>query len=194
MPILDIKKKSIMSVLASLQKTIPGVQILLASCFIGICAQVKIPLYFTPVPLTIQTTAIMIVATLLGSRKGALAALCYLMQGWLGLPVWAGGASGLLHFMGPTGGYLIGYVFQAYFIGWVLEKKSRHSLIKIASTLVISIFMQLAIGSLWLAHYVGINQCLLLGFYPFILSEVAKSLLLSFYLKIQKNRTPCQLK
>lgn len=169
------------------QKVSPALQIVLASCFIAICAQIKIPLYFTPVPLTIQTSAIMLVGATLGSRKGTLAVLCYLIQGWIGLPVWAGGASGLLHFMGPTGGYLIAYLFQACFIGKMLEKKC--SWVKVIAVLSASICIQLSMGSLWLGKYVGMHRCFALGFTPFLASEFAKAFILSYYIKNQTKRT-----
>jgi biotin transport system substrate-specific component len=102
-------------------------QILFAACFMGVCAQIKIPLHFTPVPLTVQTTGVMLIGVFLGSRKGVYAILFYLIQGCLGLPVWAGGASGFLHFTGPTGGYLMASILQVAFIGWFLEKRRKTS-------------------------------------------------------------------
>ncbi len=164
--------------------TLPAaVQIVLASCIIGICAQIKIPLYFTPVPLTITTCVIMLAGALLGSRKGALAVLCYLAQGWMGLPVFAGGASGLLHFMGPTGGYLIGYVVQAFVVGWLLEKKHDKSIVTISGILLASTCLEMGIGSLWLAQFVGIESCLKLGFFPFFFIEVVKALAIATLIK-----------
>jgi biotin transport system substrate-specific component len=158
-------------------------QIILASCLIGICAQIKIPLYFTPIPLTVQTSAVMVLGALLGSKKGALAALCYLIQGWSGLPVWAGGSSGFLHFMGPTGGYLMAYVAQAFFIGWLLEKRHNTPLISIIGVLLMSICLQMGMGSLWLAQFVGIQRCFMLGFYPFILNEVVRAIMAAIIVK-----------
>lgn len=149
-------------------------QVVLASFFIGLMAQIKVPLYFTPVPFTIQTTSIMLVAALLGKQKSTVAVLCYLFQGCMGLPVWAGGHSGFLHFMGPTGGYLMAYVAQSYFIGWFLEQHpSKYK------AFLLSIFIQLGLGSLWLAPFVGLNNCFHLGFNPFFLTEVIKALLLA---------------
>ncbi len=195
MAILTTKKKTaaVFSFLQSCvadQRKLTVLKILLASCFIGCCAQIKIPLYFTPVPLTIQTSAVMLVGALLGGRNGALAALCYLIQGWVGLPVWAGGASGFLHFMGPTGGYLIAYVVQAYLIGKFLHTPGNMKLAKIMGVLLLSICVQMGIGTLWLARFVGMERCFMLGFYPFILGEVAKAFLFAIYLKSRKSRTP----
>jgi biotin transport system substrate-specific component len=194
MNILTLKNKSIEALSSfaesclSRPNIIAILQIALASCLIGICAQIKIPLYFTPVPLTVQTSCVMLVGALLGSRKGALAVLCYLMQGWMGLPVWAGGAAGLPYFMGPTGGYLLALVAQAYLVGWFLERPSSQSLAKTIGIILLSICLQLGLGSLWLAQYVGIQQCFMLGFYPFIFVEIAKSVLVAVYVKSRKDR------
>ncbi len=164
-------------------------QVILASCLMGIFAQVKIPLYFTPVPFTIQTSVAMLAGTLLGKRKGTIALLCCLIEGCLGLPVWAGGASGALHLVGPTGGYLIGHVVQAFFVGWFLEKKQDDSLLRIGCILFASIVLQMGIGSLWLAQFVGMENCLKLGFFPFFISEVAKMFVVTSIIKFFKNQT-----
>lgn len=158
-------------------------QIIFASCFIGISAQIKIPLYFTPVPLTVTTMSVLLVGYFLGSRRGALAAIAYLCQGWMGLPVWAGGAAGFHYFMGPTGGYLLGYAIQAYLVGWLLERSICRNRMQIFGVFLLSICLQLGIGSLWLAQFVGIKKCFLLGFMPFILLDSVKALFLTLQFK-----------
>lgn len=168
------------------QQTIDIMQVALASCAIGLAAQIKIPLFFTPVPLTIQTLAVMLIGAFLGSKKGTLAAFAYLAQGWLGLPVWAGGGSGILHFFGPTGGYLAAYLVQAFVIGWLLERGYGNTFPKVFGILLFSIALQLSLGSLWLAQFVGISNCLSLGFTPFILGESAKALFITFFLRSKK--------
>ena len=80
-------------------------------------AQVRIPLPFTPVPITGQTFAVLLVGAVLGSRRGAASLLLYLMQGLVGLPFFAGGTSGLAILLGPTGGYLVGFIVAAYLVG-----------------------------------------------------------------------------
>ncbi|MEI8364791.1 MAG: biotin transporter BioY [Parachlamydiaceae bacterium] len=171
------------------QRAVSILQIVLASCFIGICAQIKIPLYFTPVPLSVQTLAVMLIGATLGSRKGALAVLCYLLQGWMGLPVFAGGAAGVFYFVGPTGGYLTALVAQAYFIGWCLERDCTMGSVKIVSVLLLSICIQLGVGSLWLAQYVGIKHCFALGFSPFVCGEAAKALMVAAYVNFKKYKS-----
>src|SRR4051812_40379087 len=84
--------------------------VVVGSLFVALLAQVAIRLPFTVVPITGQTLAVALTAAVLGSKRGALALLAYLGEGAAGLPFFAGGASGLAKIMGPTGGYLIGFV------------------------------------------------------------------------------------
>ncbi len=81
-----------------------------------------IQLPFSPVPITGQTMAVLLVGALLGSRRGALAVLAYIAEGLAGLPVFAGGAAGLARLFGPTGGYLVGFVAAAFLVGWLAER------------------------------------------------------------------------
>lgn len=171
------------------RKAIHFFPILLAACFMGFCAQIKIPLHFTPVPLTVQTTGIMLIGAFLGTRKGIYAVLCYLIQGCIGLPVWAGGASGFLHFIGPTGGYLMAYILQVSMVGGIIKKPEAISFVNVVGTLLLSVCLQLGIGSLWLAQFVGIEKCLNLGFYPFIVSEFAKGTLTAIFMTYMKNKS-----
>ena len=91
-----------------------GALIFGGSLLIAVCAKIKIPLL--PVPVTMQMFAVLIIASLLGSRRGALTVLLYLSEGALGLPVFAAD-TGVLTFVGPTAGYLVGFVFAAYLVG-----------------------------------------------------------------------------
>ena len=162
------------------------IQVLFASLFIGLCAQIRIPLFFTPVPLTGQTFAVILVGALLGSRKGAFAALCYLVEGAAGMPVWAGGSAGLLNLLGPTGGYLFLYPLQAFFIGYCLEKLS-FNFFKIFAIFSLLCCIQLALGSLWLGYFVGFSNCFAMGFIPFINIELFKTFFLTAYLKHRRS-------
>ena len=89
------------------------------SLIVALGAQIAVRLPFSPVPITLQTLAVLMVGALLGSRRGALSLLAYLAQGLAGLPVFAGGASGLAHAVGPTGGYLIGFVVHRYLLDMI---------------------------------------------------------------------------
>ena len=93
-----------------------------ASLLIVVSAQIAIPLPFTPVPLTLQTLAVLAAGTALGSSRGALAVALYLWEGCAGLPVFSGAASGITHLLGPTGGYLLGFLPAAWLTGVLAEK------------------------------------------------------------------------
>jgi biotin transport system substrate-specific component len=193
MPIISIKeigtkkektlqKLKEISHTSSSSVTISFLQVILASCLLAICAQIKIPLYFTPVPLTITTPCVLLLGGFLGSRKGPAAVLVYLMQGWIGLPVWAGGVAGISHFFGPTGGYLGGYLLLAYLAGLYVEKRTQKNLLHMFGAFFIFISIQMMIGSIWLAQFVGLENSLSMGFYPFVISELFKSGIAASYL------------
>ncbi len=144
------------------------------SIFIGLSAQAAIPLPFSPVPISGQTLSVLLVGALLGSRRGALAMLAYLCQGIAGLPVFAGGRFGLLHLLGPTGGYLFGCVAAAYITGLLAERGWDR---RVGTTLLAMLLGNMAIyafGLPWLAALVGYNHVLALGLFPFILGDLVK--------------------
>lgn len=157
-------------------------QIFFGSLFIGLCAQIKIPLFFTPVPLTGQTFAVMLIGALLGRKKGLATVLCYLAEGCLGLPVWAPGSTlGFLRIIGPTGGYLLAYIPQVYLIGLFVEKTK--SLKNIFMGIVFASLLQLGIGALWLSYFVGIKNMLFMGAYPFIPGEMIKAGFITYFIR-----------
>jgi biotin transport system substrate-specific component len=144
------------------------------SLLVAAMAQVRIPLPFTPVPLTGQTFAVLLVGAVLGSRRGAASLLLYLVQGAVGLPVFAGGASGLLYMSGPTGGYLVGFVGAAYLVGMLagrgLDRRVPSALLAfLAGEVVIYLF-----GVAWLSVYLGLRQALVAGLLPFLAGDAIK--------------------
>ncbi len=145
--------------------------------FVALLAQVKILLPFTPVPLTGQTFAVLLVGATLGSKRGAASMVFYTALGAFGLPVFAGGASGMAYLSGATLGYLVGFVAAAYLIGMLaergLERNLRTSLLPfLAGTLVIYFF-----GAGWLAVLFGVEKALALGVVPFLVGDVIKMVL-----------------
>ena len=92
----------------------------IGSLLIAISAQITVPMF--PIPMTMQTFAVLTIAVVMGGRLGALSLLMYIAEGAMGLPVFAGGKGGLPVLMGPTGGYLIGFVISAYIVGSLAEK------------------------------------------------------------------------
>ena len=102
---------------------------------------IKIPLGFTPVPITLQTLMVLLSGALLGPYYGALAMILYILVGALGLPVFAGGSSGIGALLGPTGGYLFSYFIAAFVIGKMLEKKNISLFIQYFSYIVILVLI-----------------------------------------------------
>src|SRR4030081_633119 len=94
-----------------------------ASLFVALCAQVTLPLPFTPVPLTLQNFGVLLVGLTLGSRRGFAALVLYLAEGAVGMPVFnPAGPGGVAQLLGPTGGFLLAYPFVAGLAGWVMER------------------------------------------------------------------------
>ncbi len=150
--------------------------ILLGSLLIAVLAQVSIPVPFSPVPITGQTIGVVLVGGLLGARRGAMAVLTYLIEGAMGLPVFAQMKAGAHVLVGPTAGYLWGFVFAAFLIGYLAEKgwtvKPVFSFLSCfaATTLI------LVLGTLYLAAFkLGFNEAMVMGFYPFLVGDVIKS-------------------
>ncbi len=162
------------------------IQLIGASLFIAICAQITLPLFFTPVPLSLQTFAILLVGGVLGSRKGMMSVLLYLFEGLIGLPFFVGGGSGPAILFGATGGYFFGFIIQAYLVGWFLEQPKGYSKSKMFAYLISACMIQLILGVLWLGQLVGWSHVLVMGFYPFIPGEILKSFCATKYLSSKR--------
>jgi biotin transport system substrate-specific component len=160
-------------------------QILLGSLLIALLAQIQVPLPFTPVPLTLQTLAVMLLAGILGRVRAALAVFAYLAEVGMGLPVLAGMASHPLALIGPRAGYLIGFFFLAYFAGSIFERKLK-PVITCAALGGICLG-QLLMGACWLGLFVGMQNALSMGFFPFLIGEVLKILAVCTLFNRTKN-------
>jgi len=101
---------------------VQGALVVSTSLFVGLCARISVPLPFTPVPLTLQNLAVVLVGLLLGSRAGFAALCLYLMEGAAGLPVFTPGPGGIAQLLGPTGGFLYAYPFVAWLAGFLFEQ------------------------------------------------------------------------
>lgn len=145
--------------------------------FVALAAQVAIPLPFSPVPITGQTLAVLLTGVLLGSRRAGLSMLTYLVEGGVGLPVFAGGKAGVFHLLGPTGGYLVGFVVAASLVGWLAERGWDRRFISAFAAMLLGNVVIYAVGLPWLAYFVGIEKVLLAGLLPFIPGDLVKLLL-----------------
>jgi len=141
-------------------------------------AFVRIPLGFTPVPLTLQTFFVLLSGALLGRRLGIISQVSYLFLGYIGFSIFAETGSGSFYLMGSTGGYLFGFAVAAFFIGSFINKVSG-KLFSVFSLLCLGDFLVLLCGSLWLKVIFGLtlNQALTLGFVPFVPGDIIKAYL-----------------
>jgi biotin transport system substrate-specific component len=140
----------------------------------ALAAFVRVPLPFTPVPMTLQTLAVLCSAGFLG-RKAAASQALYLAVGAAGLPVFNGAAGGFGHLLGPTGGYLSGFVAAAFIVGWMLE--GRRGMAATIGAMVLGSLLILAAGSAWLSAILKLDfhRSLQMGFLPFLAGDLAKA-------------------
>ncbi len=144
------------------------------SVFLALCAKIQVPMW--PVPMTMQSFGVMALGLGLGARMGVAAVGLYLMQGALGLPVFATGG-GIAHFFGPTGGYLLGFLPMVWMIGILADRGwSRSVLPALGATLAGGILLYLC-GGLWLATLMGADAALTHGVVPFLPGDLLKAIL-----------------
>ncbi len=145
------------------------------SLFVALCAHITIPLPFTPVPLTLQNFAVLLVGLLLGSRRGFGALVLYLAEGAVGLPVFSPvGPAGIAHLFGPTGGFLLAYPLVAWVAGYVMEH-GRRSFARAAIGGLLGEAVLFTGGLAWLAVFThSIVQAFRWGLYWFLFAEVIK--------------------
>ena len=150
------------------------VLVVAAATFVGLLAQVSIPLGFTPVPLTGQTFGIMLAGTALGWRRAAMAMSLYVIAGLAGLPWFAGGTSG---YVGANFGYLIGFVLSAVVLGWLASHGNDRTIVGSLLSMAFADTLIFVCGVSWLAHFlhVSLGTALHYGFYPFIWGELIKA-------------------
>src|ERR1700730_7503709 len=166
----------------SLQESLAGKTLLVigATAFVAACAHISLPLPFTPVPLTLQNFAVILVGMALGPIVGFSAMVLYLAEGALGLPVFtpSGGPAGVVHLLGPNGGFLFSYPLAAAIAGWVvramqpLTTRFRSALVA-ATAATLPIFL---LGATWLAYYAhqSVSATWSLAVAPFIPGEIVK--------------------
>ncbi|MBI2557929.1 biotin transporter BioY [Candidatus Woesearchaeota archaeon] len=145
--------------------------------FMAAMANLQIPLW--PVPITMQTFGIFTVAFFFGSRKGLISIAAYVLAGILGFGVFAGYSSGIKVIFGATGGYIIGFLFMAFFVGWMIEKgygRTRKSILlcMLAGELVLYAFGLIGLY-VWLGEKATILTTLKYGFFPFIPGDTLKA-------------------
>ena len=151
-------------------------------------APFKIPLGFTPVPITLQTLAVLLSGAILGPYYGALAMILYVVVGALGLPVFAGGGSGIGAILGPTGGYLISYFIAAFAVGKIVQMRKEPKYIDYAVAMVAGTIIIYLLGASWgmVVTGLGVTQIIIGWVLPFIIGDTIKLLIAAYIAKTVK--------
>ncbi|MFD1881374.1 biotin transporter BioY [Paracoccus pacificus] len=149
-----------------------GLTIIAGAALMALAAKVQIP--FWPVPMTLHTLAVMAFAVAFGPRIAVSIFLTYLAAGAVGLPVFAGSPErgiGLAYMVGPTGGYLLGYLIASWLVGMLAAGKGTLGRVGAMLAGMVPVY---AIGLAWLALYVPAGQLLAVGLLPFVLGDLVK--------------------
>ncbi|MGE5279909.1 MAG: biotin transporter BioY [Deltaproteobacteria bacterium] len=149
------------------------------SALLVVASLVKIPLFFTPVPVTLQTFVVLLAGACLGPVYGAMSVGLYLAYGLLGAPLFAGATGGLVYLAGPTGGYLMGFLPAAVLVGFARQRLSRPAFWMNYLVMLSGIAVIYTCGGLWLSCGYGwdLRQVVLLGIGPFIGVDLVKAFL-----------------
>ncbi len=150
------------------------------TALVAVLAQVAIPLW--PVPVTGQTLAVLLVGASLGAARGAASLSLYAVLGGLGLPIYSDASGGWSVLLGPTGGYIIGFIVSAALVGWAAERSWDRGWYKPIITFIGGSLVVFSIGLPWLAVSLGqlglpndLQSVLIAGFYPFIIGGLIKA-------------------
>ena len=164
--IADLVPQSVLSTVAL---------VVAGATFVGLLAQVSIPLWFTPVPLTGQTLGVLIVGSALGLRRATASLSLYLVAGLAGLPWFAGGASGY----SASCGYIVGFIVAAAFLGFAAESGASGSVVRSIPSMVCAEIIIFTFGVVWLKYalHASWGQALAWGFTPFIAGDLIKAVL-----------------
>lgn len=154
--------------------------IIAGTALVAVLAQVAVPLW--PVPVTGQTLAVLLVGASLGAARGAASLSLYAVLGAIGLPIYSDASSGWSVLLGPTGGYIIGFVASAAIVGWAAERSWDRGWYKPIITFIGGSLVVFAFGLPWLAVALGqlglpndLQSVLIAGFYPFIIGGLIKA-------------------
>lgn len=141
--------------------------------FLSIMSQVLIPLPYTPVPISLGTFGVTLMALLYGRKLGTATILSYVAAGSLGAPIFAGGKAGSL--FSPTGGYILGYIIAVVILGYLADKGVTKSYVKTILSLLLSSAIILTLGALVLSLFVPGKNAFMIGVLPFLPGDALKS-------------------
>lgn len=157
------------------EKIVEIVKIALMAAIISVLGPLSVPLPFTPVPVSFTIMAVYLTSYLLGSKTGTLSVIIYILVGLAGLPVFSGFTGGAAKLIGPTGGYIIGFIFIAIIGGFFVDKFKGNFFLSLLG-MAIGTAICYIFGSLWLAYQASMNlkQALLAGVVPYVALDCAK--------------------
>jgi biotin transport system substrate-specific component len=144
----------------------------LGSIFLAVLSQIQVPFY--PVPVTLQTLGVMLIGLTFGFRLATATVALYLIEGLVGLPVFAGFASGPAVFFGGTAGYLFGFLIAAALMGFMADRGVTKSWLGTVMTLFAGEVVIFGLGVAYLAYLYGFDKSLEFGLYPFVLGDLVK--------------------
>ena len=145
------------------------------SLALAISAKIQVP--FWPIPMTLQSLAVLLIGIAYGPSLAAATVFAYLAEGFAGLPVFAGAAAGPAYFAGPSAGYLLGCLIAAPGVGWLARRGRDRSLAGAAAALTLGHVVLFVPGVLWLAVLFGGKQAIAMGVAPFLAATVVKTAL-----------------
>ena len=147
-----------------------------AAALTAACAQISLPVPGTPVPMTLQTAAVLLAGAGLGWRAGALSQLLYVAAGVAGAPIYADGVGGWAAATGPTAGYLVGFVLAAALVGRLAERGQDRSVLTSVPAMLAGSAVIYACGVTWLARSLGLSSqdAIAAGLAPFVVGDVVK--------------------
>lgn len=160
-------------------KTNEMILVSMFAALMAIFAQITIPLPISPVPITMQELAVCLAAAILGSRLALLSQLIYIAVGIIGMPVFSGGTAGLARLMGPTGGYITGFLLASYVIGKIVEQRPLPTIRRTFLAMLCGLLLIYTCGMLQLSLVTGITlkAAFLSGVIPFIGIAIIKIVL-----------------
>ena len=141
-------------------------------CILG---PIIIPLPFSPIPVSFTQIAIYISIYVIGYKLATYSTIIYILMGLIGLPVFSGYTGGLHIIIGPTGGYLVGFIFLTFFTGFFIDKYSNNIYLTILGYIIGNLF-NYTIGSIWLTYSsnISIKSAIFIGVIPYIIADIIK--------------------
>jgi len=163
-------------------KTKDMVLVAMFSGLTAVLSQIAVPLPFSPVPVTLQTFAVVLTGVILGSRRGALSMIVYALMGVVGLPVFAMGEAGLPVLIGPKGGYIFGFILAAYAIGRITERKQNLTYFKTTAAMFFGLLIIYVVGIIQLKIVLGLGlvKAVGIGAVPYLPMDTVKILIAGY--------------